>query len=546
MDKTLTYAGVGIIVLVIALAAIFYIPQSGNKNTSTISTTSLNTSISSSSTITISTTTTATTTTTVTTTILNEEVYVANLGNFSTGGGTISVINTTTNKVTATIPGGISAWQTVFKPNSVYAFALTQSGISGYHNISMINILDNTFIMNITLGGASSITTFYISMSPNGQFLYALTPECPSSTTVGGVTEHFNKPSMVQIINLSTYQLTKTLTVGSCSSDLAFSPNGNYAYVVNRNSSVSAINTSSMTLATIPIVGQPASIVFGLNGKNAYVISYNNQTNTSTLSIINTSLNSVSKTLQLGHYSSFGGAINPVNKLLYVLDYAPSNSISIINTSTDSVVKTVNLSSEPSEMVFTPNGNSAYVLGDSGIIYTINLSADSITSQIQLQSGAYGMNITSDGRFLYVANGNNPGFVSVINTTTNKVIKNISVGINPSSIGIVNLQNRTSNNFLSNYAPLTPPEDVYLAHNITSGFITVSLFDLSYPNSNGTSAAAFGVYNHGVLTNETSIFPKESELIDSSGYNFIIYVNQTYPGVYAYQKWASVQLYKDV
>ncbi len=87
---------------------------------------------------------------------------------------------------------------------------------------------------------------------------------------------------------------------------------------------------------------------------------------------------------------------------------------------------------------------------------------------------------------------------------------------------------------------------LYVGQNLTSGNIKVTLQDLSYPNSNGVANAALAVYNNGVLTNETSVAPGTSLAVNSSGTKTYLYVQQTFPGLYSYQKWAKVQLFSSI
>ncbi len=93
----------------------------------------------------------------------------------------------------------------------------------------------------------------------------------------------------------------------------------------------------------------------------------------------------------------------------------------------------------------------------------------------------------------------------------------------------------------------TPVQTVYVGHNITSGPFTVVLNDLSYPNQNGISNAALSIYNNGVLTNVTSAGPASNQniVVNSSGTKLYVKVSQTFPGLYAYQKWAKIQLFSN-
>ncbi|MEM3416445.1 MAG: hypothetical protein QW719_03845, partial [Candidatus Micrarchaeaceae archaeon] len=94
---------------------------------------------------------------------------------------------------------------------------------------------------------------------------------------------------------------------------------------------------------------------------------------------------------------------------------------------------------------------------------------------------------------------------------------------------------------------MTPLQTVYVGHNITSGPFTVVLQDLSYPNSNGISSAAIAVYKNGAGPyNETSIAPGQTKSLNVTGTPLSIYVSQTFPGLYAYQKWAKIQLFSNI
>ncbi|MEM3247616.1 MAG: hypothetical protein QW207_03725, partial [Candidatus Micrarchaeaceae archaeon] len=94
---------------------------------------------------------------------------------------------------------------------------------------------------------------------------------------------------------------------------------------------------------------------------------------------------------------------------------------------------------------------------------------------------------------------------------------------------------------------MTPLETVYVGHNITSGPFTVVLQDLSYPNSNGISDAAIAVYKNGAGPyNETAIAPDTTATLNVTGTPLYVHVGTTFPGLYAYQKWAQIQLFSNI
>jgi YVTN family beta-propeller protein len=73
------------------------------------------------------------------------------------------------------------------------------------------------------------------------------------------------------VINTATNTVTTTIPVGSGPTNAAFTPNGAYIYVVNRNSqSVSVINTATnIVTATITVGTQPEGVAITPNGAYA-------------------------------------------------------------------------------------------------------------------------------------------------------------------------------------------------------------------------------------------------------------------------------------
>ncbi len=84
--------------------------------------------------------------------------------------------------------------------------------------------------------------------------------------------------------------------------------------------------------------------------------------------------------------------------------------------------------------------------------------------------------------------------------------------------------------------------NVYVGNNVTCKQFTVKLDDLSYPNSNGISAGIFSIYYNNVLTNQTVLYPGQTGIFHQSNVYLNLYVNKTFPGLYAYQKWAQIML----
>jgi len=113
-----------------------------------------------------------------------------------------------------------------------------------------------------------------------------------------------------------------------------------------------------------------------------------------------------------------------------------------------------------------------------------------------------------------------------------------------------NLQQATTTNFVTGgkvgiASAVTPLKTVYVGQNVTAGAYTFVLRDLSYPDQYGTSRAALDIYYNNQLINTTQQDPGAWKLYNYSGSPVWVYVKETFPGLYAYQKWAKIQLFSN-
>jgi YVTN family beta-propeller protein len=154
--------------------------------------------------------------------------YVANSGVDKS----VSVIDTSTNSVVATIPNlGTEPWNVAITPDGAFAYVT----IKGTNNVAVIETASNSVVGYVPVGGCP----FGITITPNGQFAY-VSNECENSESV---------------INVATNTVVGTVPVALHPFGSAISPSGGFDYVPNNSEgTVSVINTATNTVAaTIPV-----------------------------------------------------------------------------------------------------------------------------------------------------------------------------------------------------------------------------------------------------------------------------------------------------
>ncbi len=314
--------------------------------------------------------------------------YVANLDSNS-----VSVVDTTTNTVTATVALRISApIGLVSSPDGarIYVTGVIGSG-SG---VDVIDTSANAVIATVPLPAISSAALPVIT--PNGQHLYV--PDRNSGT--------------VTVIDTAKNAITGSpISVGSSCAALAITPDGTSIYAANPlDSAIIRIDTRANT-ATQSIsvgLGNPSDVVITPDGRRAYVSIPT--PGESTVDVIDTSTNSVTAEIPLpgSQELPFGLAVTPDGSTVYVAEqvvfFAPTptdtglSGLLVIDTATNTVISGIFFGFRPFQVAITPDGSLVYVTD---------------------------MNTAS---------------VTVVATATNTIVNTgISVGNNPQGIVIVNL-----------------------------------------------------------------------------------------------------------
>ena len=214
--------------------------------------------------------------------------YVVDLGN-----GTfhaVHVIDLATNTVVGSpIPVGTSPREIVFTPDGDYAYVTN----SGDGTVSVISTATNTVVNTIAVGAAPRGD----AITPDGQFVYvtnsgdgtvsvintalALTDPADavvSTVTIGGSPwgVAISTPggqyayatsltgSTLSVIDTATNRVVKTFTVGTAAGlySIAFTPDGQFAYIVN--SSTNVVNVITLAnLSSLPALGHVNSVYAG-------------------------------------------------------------------------------------------------------------------------------------------------------------------------------------------------------------------------------------------------------------------------------------------
>ena len=172
-------------------------------------------------------------------------VYVANNDD-----NTISVINTTNNAVIATISVGRSPRGIAVSPDGSTVYVTNQTD----NTVSVINVANNTAVATIQVG----VHPYGVCISPDGSTAY-----------VGN-----SNSNTISVINTANNAVVGTITDDS-PIGLVVNPDGTRLYVTNYfANTISVISTATQSvLATFPAVGKPISTGFGVSGVDPFAVA---------------------------------------------------------------------------------------------------------------------------------------------------------------------------------------------------------------------------------------------------------------------------------
>ncbi len=301
--------------------------------------------------------------------------YITNFGS-----NNVSVIDTATNNVTATVNVGNHPYGVAVKPDGTRVYVTN----SGSNNVSVIDTATN----NVTASVSAGNIPWGVAVNPEGTKVYV--------TNNGGNT--------VSVIDTATNNVTATVNVGNNPWGVAVKPDGTRVYVTNYGSdNISVIDAANNTvIATVSgVTSTPKGVAVNPAGTKVYagVQTYGN----GTISVIDTATNNITAIVNVGD-SPTGIAIKPDGTRVYVANsgpgYGTGYNVSVIDTANNTVTAIVNMGSNSTGVAINPTGTKVYVANsDNNTVSVIDTATNNITEVVNVGSvpAAFGQFIVPAG-----------------------------------------------------------------------------------------------------------------------------------------------------
>jgi YVTN family beta-propeller protein len=287
---------------------------------------------------------------------LAQNAYITNNDSNS-----VSVINTATNTVIATIPIGYGPFGVSVTPDGGKVYI----GSFGINTVGVIETATNTVIATIPSGPSAGIAA-----GQDGRRVYAAnfydeslsvidTKTNTVIATVPGVgvspygvvaangkvyVADWTSPFTVTVVDAATNKVIATIPIASDSNapGLAASPDGRRVYVTNEiGDNVPVIDTDTDTvIATIPV---PISVSAAVSpdGSKIYIPNRGNH-----IAVVDTQTNNVIGSSDFINGGLFGVSVTPDGRGIYVANYA-ADLVTAVDAATGAITAMIPVGSNP-------------------------------------------------------------------------------------------------------------------------------------------------------------------------------------------------------
>lgn len=329
----------------------------------------------------------------------------------TTGGGSVT-INPNTGAFTYT-PTTVQRLKAAFGTTDTF-IVTADNGVGTATETVTVQILPTTATVNSTIGGFAEGGNLGLATNPNGGYLYVTDTAGP-----------------IYIVDAQTNTVVGTITAGVGPRFAAVSPNGNHLYVTNfEDSTVSVIDTSTNTVtATIEVSdlsSNSSPLAISADGAQLYVVNENG-----TVSVINTATNTVTGSIPFSNSYWPGAVAATPEGLLYITNYTYGvTAVTVIDTATGNINPSISVGTTPYDNPYgvaaSPDGHTLYAtVPNSKNIVVIDTATKAVTTTIN-SGRALSLATSPDGTVLYAVKYD-AAQVAVIDTATNTVITTISL-----------------------------------------------------------------------------------------------------------------------
>lgn len=300
-----------------------------------------------------------------------DEVWVG-----SDGDSTITVIDSATNKVVATLSVPRTPHNITFAPDGTFAFATAHAG----DTVTMIDATSKKVVGTLPAAALPN----KVGVTPDGRELW--------TGNLGAKN--------ITVVDIKSKEKVATLKAGTTPIYFVFSPDGRRAYVTNWDSNdVSVIDTASRkVVASIPVPKHPIDLRLIPDGRLVVVSGLKGDTGDHAVSIIDTATNKVTEKIERNWRDPRYLVLHPDGKRLFVASRG-DNTIAVVDVGPLKVTKEFPGAKNTGLIGLTADGRFLYgVDRDALAAVAIDTESGKVAATVPVGKKPFGLAVRPTGR----------------------------------------------------------------------------------------------------------------------------------------------------
>ncbi|MCX6355661.1 MAG: PQQ-binding-like beta-propeller repeat protein [Candidatus Aureabacteria bacterium] len=252
------------------------------------------------------------------------------------------------------------------------------------------------------------------TITPTSTSTYIPAPAISSYAYVTNAGSKEAPGNTISRIDLSSFTVDRTITVGLTPMGIAITPDGTWLYVVNNDSdSVSVIHTGdAREVMKIPVGAEPLGIAIDHAGRYAYVVNSmeDPETTNGTVSVIDIASQKVVGEITVGMFPGWGIAVSNDDSKLAVANIN-DNTIYLMDTATRSLINVISRvdGDKPMGVAFGPGDGWLYIAyfsdGTGDHVRAVDLSGGNADGYYDTDGeGPFGICFHPEGGWFVVSN----------------------------------------------------------------------------------------------------------------------------------------------
>lgn len=296
--------------------------------------------------------------------------------------------------------------------------------------VSVVQTATNAIVATIPVGDSPTA----VAVAPDGRHVYVANAVSGSVSVIDTAT--------------NTVTATVSLPAGSAPLGIAVTPNDRTLYVTDSGANdVSVIDTATNAVIAVirtdaegnAVFNRPVGVAVTPDGRRVYVASSGRLLDIGdTVAVIDTATNTVTGTIEVG-FGPTAVAVAPNGRHVYVANDTPSRfgqgSVSVIATATNQVTATISGFEEPVGVAAAQNGRVYVTVIDTNEVAVIATPTNRVTT-IRGFDSPVGVAVTPNGRLVYVTNTGRSSNVAVITAATSTLTRTITGFTFPQAVAI--------------------------------------------------------------------------------------------------------------